>query len=101
MTAPTAFQVVAAISGVAERGRSPCRSMSAPGRTGTIVINYTNTSNNDMIAPLWTISSTEPKRLFQHARTTRTTTCSRPRSWPWPRAARRASCGPARAASSR
>ncbi len=34
------------------------------GRTGTIVITYTNTSNNDIVAPLLTISSTNPNVFF-------------------------------------
>jgi RHS repeat-associated protein/uncharacterized repeat protein (TIGR01451 family) len=34
------------------------------GRTGTVVITYTNQSDNDLVAPLLTISSTDPKVSF-------------------------------------
>src|SRR5262249_26945135 len=34
------------------------------GRTGTIVITYANASNNDLVAPVLTVSSTNPLAFF-------------------------------------
>ena len=63
VTAPTSFQVVAATPGslnvvltVPEFVRS--------GRTGTVVITYTNETDNDIVAPLLTISSTNTSVFF-------------------------------------
>ena len=57
VTAPTPFQVVAATAGTLTVTSSVPKSF-ASGGPGTIVINYTNTTNNDIVAPLLTISST-------------------------------------------
>ena len=63
LTAPTSFQVVAAtpeslnvVLTVPEFVRS--------GRTGTVVITYTNETDNDIVAPLLTISSTNTSVFF-------------------------------------
>ena len=62
-TAPTSFQVVAATStglNVALAVPQIVRS----GRTGTIVITYSNTTSNDMVAPLLDIASTNANIFF-------------------------------------
>ena len=85
-----------------QRRCSARRSTSAPGRTGTIVITYTNPTNNDIVAPLLDIVvRPTPSVSFSTAGRSEQLHASRRRSWPWPPAGRRASCGPARAASSR
>jgi RHS repeat-associated protein len=57
VNASTPFQVVAAVSGGLEITLGTPQYVRS-GRTGTIVINYTNPTNNDMVAPLLLIDST-------------------------------------------
>ncbi len=63
VTAPTPFQIVTAPAQPLQLSLTMPQAVRS-GRTGTIVINYTNTSNNDIVAPLLNISSTNPNVLF-------------------------------------
>ena len=55
---------MAATTGTAQRQCSACRNTSAPAGPAPIVITYTNLTNNDIVAPLLTISSTNPNVFF-------------------------------------
>ncbi len=63
VTAPTPLQVVAATAGTLSVSLSVPQLVRV-GRTGTIVVNYANTSENDIVAPLLTISSTNANVFF-------------------------------------
>jgi YD repeat-containing protein len=62
-TAPTTFSVVASSPGALNVSLSAPQYVRA-GRTGTIVISYSNPTSNDMVAPLLDISSTNTAVLF-------------------------------------
>jgi RHS repeat-associated protein len=62
-TAPTPFQVVSANPGIVTLGLSLPQFVRS-GRTGTVVINYANNTNNDLVAPFLTVSSADPLVLF-------------------------------------
>ena len=62
-TAPTTFQVVAASPGSLNVTLTTPQYIRS-GRTGTIVITYTNPTNNDMVAPLLNVSSANPLVSF-------------------------------------
>ncbi|HQU42335.1 MAG TPA: CARDB domain-containing protein, partial [Pirellulales bacterium] len=62
-TAPTPFQVVAA-SPASLNVVLITPQLVRSGRTGTIVVTYTNETANDLVAPLLTVASTNPKVLF-------------------------------------
>ena len=62
-TAPTPFQVVTANLTPLSIELSPPDFVRS-GRTGAVVVTYTNDSNNDVVAPLLDISSTDPQVLF-------------------------------------
>jgi RHS repeat-associated protein len=63
LSAPTAFQVVASEPGTLDVSLSTPQYIRS-GRTGTIVITYTNPSRNDLVAPLLEISSTNSNVSF-------------------------------------
>ena len=59
----TPFQVVAAVTGSLNVDASIPQAV-RPGRTASIVINYSNPTNNDMVAPLLNISSSTSSVSF-------------------------------------
>jgi hypothetical protein len=63
VTTPTSFQVVAAQAEPLQFTLTMPQAIHS-GRTGTVVINYTNSSTNDVIAPLLNVSSTNPDVSF-------------------------------------
>jgi RHS repeat-associated protein len=63
ITAPTPFQVVAATTGALDITLTTPQFVRS-GRTGTVVISYTNSTANDLVAPLLTLSSTNSNVLF-------------------------------------
>jgi hypothetical protein len=62
-TAPTPFTVVVATAGTVTLNLSVPQFVRS-GRTGIVVISYSNTTNNDIIAPFLTVSSDNPLVLF-------------------------------------
>ena len=63
VAAPAPLQVVPAVAGSLQVTLSAPNSVRA-GRTGAIVISYTNTSNNDMVATVLSVSSTNANVSF-------------------------------------
>ena len=66
VTSPATLQVVAAVAGSLNVTLGTPEFI-RPGRIGTIVVNYTNTSNNDMVAPILLVSSTNATVSFSTA----------------------------------
>ncbi|MHB1561134.1 MAG: beta strand repeat-containing protein [Isosphaeraceae bacterium] len=63
VTAPTSFQVVAAQAEPLQLSLNMPQFVRS-GRTSTILIDYTNASNNDIVAPLLNVTSTNPNVFF-------------------------------------
>ncbi len=65
VNAATPFQVVAGVAGSLNISLGTPQFVRS-GRTGTVVISYANTANNDIVAPLLYVDSSDPGPVFLH-----------------------------------